>query len=67
MQLGNAQRNIGHILLGHVGRQLWPENHRFPDHVTVSDQLDHPVGGENGDGADGIPVPGRPGSQRGGH
>jgi len=67
VQLGNAQRHIGHVLLGHVGGQLWQEDHRFPDHVTVPGQLDHPVSRQDGDGADGVPVSGRPGSQRGGH
>jgi len=67
LQLGHAQRHTGHILLGHVGGQLRPEGHWFPDHVTVPDQLDHPAGGQNRDGSDGVTVFGRPGGQRGGH
>jgi len=67
LQLGYAQRHTGHVLLGHVGGQLRPEDNRFPDHITVPGQLGHPVGGQDGDGADGVPVPWWSGGQRGGH
>jgi len=67
LQLGYAQRHTGHVLLGYVGGQLRPEDDRFPDHVTIPGQLGHPVGFQDGDGADGVPVPGWYGGQRGGH
>uniref|UniRef100_A0A2S2QBL0 Uncharacterized protein n=1 Tax=Sipha flava TaxID=143950 RepID=A0A2S2QBL0_9HEMI len=67
MQLGQSERDTGHVLLGPIGRQVRPEGYRSPDHGAVPDQLGDPVGRQNRDGADGVPVLGRTGRQRGGH
>lgn len=67
VQLGQSERNIGYVLLGPIGGQVRSEGDRSPDHGAVLDQLGDPVRRQNRDGADGIPVPGRAGRQRGGH
>lgn len=67
VQLGQSERDTGHVLLGPVGGQVRPEGDRSPDHGAVPDQLGDPAERQDGDGADGVPVPGRAGRQRGGH
>lgn len=67
VQLGHAQRNIGLVLLGRVGRQVRAEGDRVPHHGPVHGRLDHTAVDQDGNGADGVQVPGRLGRQRRGH